>query len=116
MKDLEKKLRSWVWHRLVFLADRISPEDAFRYTSYSMRLRKGHGWVFEEHDGKNGVKLWYKGSREYNEHSHDRYDEAVTSGVMSTGPGGINISSAGLSDEDVDKLAKSALWWGLVQR
>jgi hypothetical protein len=77
MKDLEKKLRSWVWHRLVFLADRISPEDAFRCTGYSIRLNVLEGWVFEQHDGKNGVMLWYKGSKNYDEHAYDRFDEGV---------------------------------------
>lgn len=100
MKDWEKKVRTWAWERLVFLADRISPEDAFRYTSYSMRMRKGHGWVFEEHDGKNGVKLWYKGSREYKEHAYDGYDEEPE----------IKVSSD-MAQEDLERSAKNLLWW-----
>lgn len=74
-----EKLRSWIWHRLVFLADRISPKDAFRAPGYSMRLRKDQGWVFEPYDGKHGVELWYRGSRDYDEHSHDGYDEELES-------------------------------------
>lgn len=70
----EKKARTWVWTRLVYLADRISPDDAFHSTGFSMRLTRGSGWHFEKHDGKNGVLLWYRG-RTYSEHSHDRFDE-----------------------------------------
>lgn len=111
MKDWEKKVRSWAWHRLVFLADRISPEDAFRATGYSMRLTRGSGWKFEEYDGENGVQLWYKGSREYNEHSHDRYDEepVISSTVISTGPGGIRLS-ADTTPEYLQRMLRTARW------
>jgi hypothetical protein len=105
-----EKLRSWIWHRLVFLADRISPEDAFRCTGYSMRLRKGHGWVFEPHDGRNGVKLWYKGDRSYKEHSHDGYGEETL--VTNTWFSG----ETGLTDEEVERAAKNALRWSLTNR
>lgn len=71
-----EKLRSWAWERLVFLADRISPEDAFRCTGYSMRQTR-EGWKFEEHKGM-GFKLWYKGSREYEEHKYDGFDDPET--------------------------------------
>jgi hypothetical protein len=72
-----RKFRSWIWHRLIFLADRISPEDAFHCTGISMSLRKDHGWVLNTKDGEKGVMLWYRGSKHYTEMSHARYDEPV---------------------------------------
>jgi len=86
-------VRSWVWHRLVFLADRISPEDAFRCTGMRTHLKKGVGWVLDD----KGVELWYKGQKEYDEHSHDGYDEAE------------------MTDEEVERYVKSVLYWRLAQ-
>lgn len=113
MKDLEKKLRSWVWHRLVFLADRISPEDAFRATGLRIHLKKGVGWVLDD----KGVQIWYKGMKEYNEHSHDGYDDGpvITESSFSTGPGGITISS-NMSGEEVQRIVSNATYWGLTSR
>ena len=110
--DLEKKVRSWAWHRLVFLADRISPEDAFRATGYSMRLVRGTGWKFEEHDGENGVQLWYKGVREYDEHAYDKYDEAHVIGHTTLSVGNLRLSSD-MTPEEVEKATRNALWWGI---
>lgn len=116
MKDLEKKLRSWAWERLVFLADRISPEDAFRSCGYSMRLAPGVGWIFEPHDGKHGVKLWYKGMREYKEHSHDKYDDdSLISGTKIRTGTGIVISSE-LTEEQLKEMLRTFSWYGQVYR
>lgn len=114
MKDLEKKLRSWAWERLVFLADRISPEDAFRSCGYSMRLAPGVGWIFEPHDGKHGVKLWYKGSREYEEHSHDRYDDVLIDTQYKTGIG--IVISSDLTEEQLTEMVRTLSWYGQVYR
>ena len=75
MKDLEKKLRSWAWEKLVFLADRISPYDGFRRASgLSFYLKDGEGWVLNrKRDGK-GIPVWYRGP-DYNEHAYDGFDE-----------------------------------------
>lgn len=73
-----KEVRSWIWERLVFLADRISPEDAFRATGLYIHLKKGEGWVLDD----KGVQVWYKGEAEYKEHSHDGYEEEPHSRLL----------------------------------
>lgn len=73
--DQVNKLRSWIWHKLVYLADRISPEDAFRSFGggYAVRLRKGEGWVLDK-DGV-GVPIWYQGEDSYRKNSHLGYED-----------------------------------------
>jgi hypothetical protein len=56
-----KPLHSWLWHRLVSLADRISPEDAFRQTHLRFRFVEQVGIVVTE-DTAAGCPLWRKGS------------------------------------------------------
>lgn len=98
------KLRSWVWHRLVYLADRISPEDAFRATGLYFHMKKGAGAVLDD----KGVQIWYKG-QDYNEHSHDGYDESpvLKSEIRS---GDLRISSD-MAPDEVEKHVKQVLWW-----
>lgn len=114
MNDWEKKVRTWAWERLVFLADRISPDDAFRKMSgLTVQLKVGEGWVLNKSRDGKGVPIWYCGQQSYDEHRHDGYDEAPVIGrtVISTGPGGIQLSSD-MTEEDVEKAVKSALWRG----
>ena len=118
MKDWEKKVRTWAWERLVFLADRISPDDAFRKMSgYSLYLREGEGWVLSR-DGI-GVPLWYRGHEDY-ERRYDGYErEAAMAAHPASGVKDDNVTlriSSTLTDEQVEKIAKDALWWQLGQR
>lgn len=77
MKDLNKKLRSWLWYRLVFLADRISPDDAFRRMGgLTVQLSPGKGWIINHSDDGKGVPIYYCGQRTYDEHAYDGYEEA----------------------------------------
>lgn len=111
MKDLEKKLRTWAWERLVYLADRISPEDAFRKMSgLTVQLKVGEGWVLNKSRDGKGVPIWYCGQQSYDEHSHDGCDEApvILNTVLNIG--GIRLSS-GMTDEEVEKHVKNALLW-----
>lgn len=111
MKDLEKKLRSWAWERLVFLADRISPEDAFRKMSgLTVQLKVGEGWVLNRSRDGKGVPIWYRGQQSYDDHRHDGYDEApvITNTVFAVG--GIRLSSD-VTPEDIEKTINDALRW-----
>lgn len=76
MKNLNKRLRSWAWYRLICLADRISPDDAFRSMSgLTVYLKRGEGWVINRtRDGK-GIPVWYCGQRTYDEHAYDGMDQ-----------------------------------------
>lgn len=50
--------RAWIAWRLRFLADRISPETAFRrFSSLTVRLDGPRGWVLGER--QRGIPLWY---------------------------------------------------------
>jgi len=107
-----KKVRSWLWHRLVFLADRISPEDAFRSMGMTVHLRGREGWVLDQ-KGKQGFGIWYRGTKDYEEHKYDGFgDEPVIgSTTISTGPGGITLSSD-MTPEDVERQFPRGYWWG----
>jgi hypothetical protein len=63
--------RTWIWHRLVFLADRISPADAFRCTCLRFEYVEQIGIRVlgaDAHEaerltvGRGGCPLWYKGA------------------------------------------------------
>lgn len=120
MKDWEKKVRSWAWEKLVFLADRISPDDAFRHASgLSVYLEEGVGWVLSR-NGK-GIPVWYYGP-DYDK-AYEVIDERERQEAMKAHPASgitddnvtLKISST-LSDEQVERIAKDALWWQLAQR
>lgn len=67
---MRKKIRFWIWERLIFLADRIAPEMAFRRTSaltFTFERNIGiavHGadntWTDKE-PFPRGCPLWYHG-------------------------------------------------------
>lgn len=98
------KLRSWAWHRLVYLADRISPENAFRATGLHIHLKKGVGWVLNTSGDRKGIPVWYRGSQTYDDHAYDGYDESPVVSV-----------TEGMSNEEIERLCKSALYWNMVK-
>lgn len=116
MKDWEKKARSWAWERLVFLADRISPEDAFRKMSgLTVQLKVGEGWVLNSSRDGKGVPIWYRGQQSYDDHRHDGYDEGPVALKTVISTGGITLSSD-MTEEEAERVVRNALWWGVVNR
>ena len=63
------KIRFWIWRKLIYLADRIAPEQAFRRTSeLSFTFQRDVGIVVHGADGyskhrghSKGCPLWYHG-------------------------------------------------------
>lgn len=61
-------MRRWLWRKLIYLADRVAPDDAFRRMGSSFTFERGIGIVFHE-NGERGCPMWY--------HTPD-YDRAHT--------------------------------------
>ena len=58
----KRRFRSKVWFWLICLADRISPEDAFRLTPIKYRFVLGKGIVTTTKDNEPGCPLWAQDS------------------------------------------------------
>ena len=56
--------RKWIATRLRYLADRIDPHGAPRFTGYHFRIVPGRGIVFEARTDR-GCPLWYLGQDDY---------------------------------------------------
>jgi hypothetical protein len=56
-------MRRWIALHLVFLADRIAPEDAFRHSGMSFEFVENVGveWNWDGH----GCPIWYSGQEDY---------------------------------------------------
>lgn len=67
---MRRPLKRWAWDRLVYAADRIAPDEAFRCTG--LRLRFNHTTKrFEvsqfapaSDDWDDGCQIWYRGKAE----------------------------------------------------
>lgn len=60
MREVNQRIRTWAWNKLVHLADRVSPHDAFRRTSGTFTFERHRGIVFHYPDGP-GCPVWYYG-------------------------------------------------------
>lgn len=57
------RLRKWLWLHLIFLADRIAPDEAFRCTGFSFEFVQNVG--FAVNDEGHGCPIWYSGRADY---------------------------------------------------
>lgn len=74
-----KRIRFWMWRKLICVADRIAPEQAFRRTStLSFTFERGIGIVVHGADSHTtdttfpdkGCPLWYHGPDYELAHEH----------------------------------------------
>lgn len=64
---IASKMRSWLWHRLIHLADRIEPDQSFRCMNMTFTFERGVGIVFHE-GGERGCMMWYRTPDYYRAH------------------------------------------------
>lgn len=61
---MSKRIRAFIWWQLIYLADRICPEQAFRRTGVTFYFVEGKGVVTEFATGR-GCPLWHQGKADY---------------------------------------------------
>jgi hypothetical protein len=70
-----RKIRYKLWFWLICLADRVSPDDAFRFIGYRYRFVLGKGIVFCE-DGKGpGSMIWSQDSDQGKYNGNEYWNE-----------------------------------------